>query len=328
MSGPIQSTASAVLIQRLQAILASDRPQLGSHSSLDTNLLSTLMTLSSNKTEQHTQGSEGQRIDTEAAAENAETRLLQVLHSTTEEVETFSFATPYMRCMTNVIESGPGVPARLWGRTCQVPIEYRTVRGCHLNNHELDTMEVCGLLRSAMGKGVEATRYQHSILEIGATSTTEFKEAMRTRVCQSTFGEKGLSTAVNLKDVSPLSRRSADDTVPCLFLGVLSAPNTTQGFLDHALSTNKHKPIGAITGGWSGRTLSRTLTREIYGLVEVGELSATSRGLFKAVNKDGSINDTKIGSVLRNGLTVIGKIIQSICIQTRLYKSICRSGQY
>jgi len=202
-------------------------------------------------------------MDTEAAAENGETRLLQVLHSTTEQVQTFSLATPYMRNMSNVIESGPGVHARLWGRTCQVPIEYRTVRGCHLNNHELDTVEVRGLLRSAMGKGVEATRYQHSILEIGGTSTTEFKDAMQSRVCQSTFGERSFSAAVNLEDVSHLSRRSADDTVPCLFLSVLSAPNTKQGFLDHALSTNKYKPIGAIIGGWNGRTLNRTLTREI-----------------------------------------------------------------
>ena len=110
------------------------------------------------------------------------------------------------------------------------------------------------------------------------------------------------------------------DTVPCLFLSVLSAPNTTQGFIDHALSANKHKPI--ITGGWNGRTLSRTLTREIYGIVELNELSATARGLFKVVNKDGSVNDTGIGSLLRHGLTVIGKIIQCICIQTRLYKSV------
>jgi hypothetical protein len=99
MSGPIESTASAILIestasamliQQLQAIVASNGPQLGSHSSLDqaqdTNLLSTLMTLSSNKTEHHTKDSEGQRIDTEVAAENAETRLLKVLHSTTEQV--------------------------------------------------------------------------------------------------------------------------------------------------------------------------------------------------------------------------------------------------
>ena len=185
------------------------------------------MTLSSNKTEQHTQGSEGQRIATEAVAENVETRLLKVLHSMTQQVETFSFATPYLRNMSNVIESGPDVAARLWDRTCQVPIEYRTVQGCHLNNQELDKVEVRGLLRSAMGKGVEANCYQHSILEIGATSTTEFKEAMRTRVCQTTFGEKHFSAAVNLKDVSPLSRRSADDTGPCLFLSVLSAPNST-----------------------------------------------------------------------------------------------------
>jgi hypothetical protein len=120
MSSPVESTASAVLIQQLQAMVASNGPQLGSHSSLDqaqdTNLLSTLM--SCNKTEHHTQGSEGQRIDTEAAAENAETRLLKVLHSMTEQVETFSLATPYLRNMANVIESGPGVPARLWGRTC------------------------------------------------------------------------------------------------------------------------------------------------------------------------------------------------------------------
>jgi hypothetical protein len=117
------------------------------------------MTLSSNKMEHHTQDSEGQRIDTEATAENAETRLLKVLHIMTEQVETFSLTTPYMRSMTNVIESGPGVPARLWGRTCQVPIEYRSVRGCLLNNHELDTVEVRGPLKSVMGKGVEATRF-------------------------------------------------------------------------------------------------------------------------------------------------------------------------
>jgi hypothetical protein len=88
MSGPIESTPSAVLKQQLQSIVASNGPQLGSHSNLDqaqdTNLLSTLMTLSSNKMEHHTQDSEGQRIDTEAAAENAETRLLKVLHIMTE----------------------------------------------------------------------------------------------------------------------------------------------------------------------------------------------------------------------------------------------------
>jgi hypothetical protein len=88
----VRPNRSAVLIQQLRAIVASNGPQLGSHSSLDqapdTNLLSTLMTLSSNKTEHHTQGSEGQRIDTEAAAENAETRLLKVLHDLLDSSKT------------------------------------------------------------------------------------------------------------------------------------------------------------------------------------------------------------------------------------------------
>lgn len=124
--------------------------------------------------------------------------------------------------------------------------------------------------------------------------------------------EKCFSAALSFDDARHMFRRSTEDTSPSLFLSVLSAPNTTQGFLTHVPSTARHQPIGPINTGWSGRTLTRRMSRKIFGLVEVKELCSSARGLFKSVKQDRSVDDSMIASLLRSGLTVIGVLVQSM----------------
>jgi len=82
------------------------------------------------------------------------------------------------------------------------------------------------------------------------------------------------------------------------------------GYIKHAASDSQHKPIGEGTGGWDKASVSRELAPKVYGYIRVKEL-LTAWSIFDGLNENGSLNDTLLACVVRNGLTFLG----TYCIQ-------------
>jgi hypothetical protein len=246
------------------------------------------------------------------AAAGGDTIILQKLIRMNSTVETYSWASPFLRNMTNVMQSGPA--PFLWCHTFNMPMTCRIVEGHLLGNPALPFLEVRCLLQSRSGRGDHENHHQHSILtSAGATSNIEFVAAIDSGMLQSKFGGAGRHSSRGFVEIAHLLRTVADDQgdnpVSCSsYLSVLSSPTHIKtGYIKHAQSNSRHSPIGKGTGGWGDSSLTRELAPKAWGFVPVSTLlPATS--LNDAFNPNGSLNDALLASVVRSGLVFLGTI--------------------